>query len=384
MTAKPFHIAVPDDVLHDLRTRLARTRFTAVSDPAYWAAGVDPGYLRELVTYWSDGFDWRAAESALNAYPHHLAEIAGRQVHFVHIRAERVEGAPEPLPLILTHGWPSSFVEMLRVAERLADPASHGGDPADAFDVVIPSLPGFLYSEAPQEPFTRRRVAEIWHTLMTHTLGYRRFGAFGGDIGSGVTQWLGALYPESVAGVHVTSAVITTNFQNGPPTADERSFLDALDAYSANDQGYGAIMSTRPDTVAAALMDSPAGLAVWIIDKYRDWSDCGGDLETRWDKDTLLTVATLFWATGTIGSSFRQYYDYPRNRPVPAITVPAAVTLTNEPAYIGYPRSLAERLFADLRHWRTPERGGHFMAHEEPGQVAGELLTFFRPLRSEG
>jgi pimeloyl-ACP methyl ester carboxylesterase len=143
-------------------------------------------------------------------------------------------------------------------------------------------------------------------------------------------------------------------------------------------------MCTRPDTVAAALMDSPAGLAAWIIDKYRDWSDCGGDLETRWDKDTLLTVATLFWATGSIGSSFRQYYDYPRNGPVPAITVPAAVTLTNEPAYTGFPKSLAERLFADLRHWRTPERGGHFMAHEEPEQVAGELRTFFRSLRLEG
>jgi pimeloyl-ACP methyl ester carboxylesterase len=384
MTANPFHIAVSDDVLHDLRTRLARTRFTAVSDSTHWAAGVDPGYLRELVTYWSDGFDWRAAESALNTYPHFLAEIDGRQVHFVHVRAKRVEGAPEPLPLLLTHGWPSSFVEMLRVAERLADPASHGGDPADAFDVVIPSLPGFLYSELPQEPFTRRRVAEIWHTLMTRTLGYQRFGAFGGDIGSGVTQWLGALYPEAVVGVHVTSAVITTDFQKGPPTAEEQSFLDALDAYGVNDQGYGAIMSTRPDTIAAALLDSPAGLAAWIIDKYRDWSDCGGDLETRWDKDTLLTVATLFWATGTIGSSFRQYYDYPLNKPLPTITVPAAVTLTNEPAYANYPKSLAGRLFSDLRHWRTPERGGHFMAHEEPEQVAGELRTFFRSLRPEG
>jgi pimeloyl-ACP methyl ester carboxylesterase len=367
MTAEPFQIAVPDDVLKDLRARLARTRFTAASDPAYWAAGVDPGYLRELVAYWSDGFDWRAAESALNAFPQYLAEIDGRRVHFVHLRAE---GVPGRLPLILTHGWPSSFVEMLRVAERLA-----GG-----FDVVVPSLPGFLYSELPQGPSTQRRVAEIWHTLMTETLGYQRFGAFGGDIGSRVTQWLGALYPDAVAGIHLTSAVVPADFSKGPPTAGEQAFLDGLAAYHAKDQGYAEIMSSRPDTIAAALMDSPAGLVAWIVDKYRDWSDCGGDVETRWDKDTLLTVATLFWVTGSIGSSFRQYYNDPLNEPLPAITVPAAVTLTSEPAYSGFPKSLAERLLPGLRHWSTPERGGHFMAHEEPDQVAGELRAFFGDL----
>jgi len=183
------------------------------------------------------------------------------------------------------------------------------------------------------------------------------------------------------AGVHITSAVVTTDFTDQPPTAAEWAYLDNRNAYDAGDQGYSEIMSTRPDTIAAALADSPAGLVAWIIDKYRDWSDCRGDLETRWDKDTLLTVATLYWATATIGSSFRQYYNYPLNEPVPQITVPAAVTLSNEPAYATYPRSLAERVFADLRHWNTPDRGGHFMAHEEPGQVASELRAFFGPLR---
>jgi pimeloyl-ACP methyl ester carboxylesterase len=161
---------------------------------------------------------------------------------------------------------------------------------------------------------------------MTQVLGYRRFGAFGGDIGGGVTQWLGALYPREVTGVHITSAVVTTDFTDQPPTAAEQAYLDARDAYDAGDQGYSEIMCTRPDTIAAALADSPARLAAWIIDKYRDWSDCRGDLETRWDKDTLLTVATLYWATATIGSSFRQYYNYPLDEPVPRITVPAAVT----------------------------------------------------------
>lgn len=377
----PFRVSVSDDVLHDLRTRLKRTLFTVPSDSAYWAAGTDPGYLRELVAYWADAFDWRAAESALNAFPQYVAEVAGRRVHFVHLRGRRPAGAPAPLPLVMSHGWPSSFVEMLRAAERLADPAAYGGDPADAFDVVIPSLPGFLFSELPREPFTRRGVAEIWHELMTRTLGYERFGAFGGDIGGGVTQWLGARYPDEVAGVHITSAVVTAQFDELPPTPDEQAYLDALDAYDLTDQGYSEIMWTRPDTVAAALMDSPAGLVAWIADKYRDWSDCGGDLEARWDKDALLTVATLYWATGSIGTSFRQYYDYRLNKPVPPITVPAAITLSHEPAYSGYPRSLAERTFADLRHWSTPRRGGHFMAHEEPEQVAAELRTFFRGLR---
>jgi pimeloyl-ACP methyl ester carboxylesterase len=384
MTAKSFRICVSDDVLNDLRMRLARTRFTAASDPAFRAAGTDPGYLRELVTYWADGFDWRAAERVLNTYPHYVAEVAGRRVHFVHLRAAAREGTPGPLPLIMTHGWPSSFVEMLQAGRLLADPASAGRDGADAFDVVIPSLPGFLYSELPHGPFTRRRVAELWHELMTQVLGYRRFGAFGGDIGGGVTQWLGALYPREVTGVHITSAVVTSDFSGQPPTAAEQAYLDARGAYDAGDQGYSEIMCTRPDTLAAALIDSPAGLAAWIIDKYRDWSDCQGDLETRWDKDTLLTVATLCWATATIGSSFGQYYNYPLNEPVPQITVPAAVTLSNEPAYATYPRSLAERVFADLRHWSTPDRGGHFMAHEEPEQVASELRAFFGSLRPAG
>ncbi|QCX74782.1 Soluble epoxide hydrolase [Streptomyces sp. YIM 121038] len=380
-TPTPFRVDVPDDVLADLRARLARTRFTPASDATPWAAGADPAQLRDLVAYWADGFDWRAAEAALNDFPHYTAEVAGARLHFLHLRGRRPDGAPAPLPLVLSHGWPSSFVEMLRVARRLADPAAYGGDPADAFDVVIPSLPGFLYSELPRGPFTRRGVAETWHSLMTGTLGYERYGAFGGDIGGGVTQWLGALYPDHVAGVHVTSALVSADFEKHPPTAEEQTYLDALAAYDRTDGGYSEIMCTRPDTVAAALIDSPSGLLAWIVDKYRDWSDCDGDVARRWDRDTLLTVATLYWATASIGTSFQQYYDFHLNKILPPVTVPAAVTLSHEPGYANYPRSLAERVFADLRHWREPRRGGHFMSHEEPDQVASELRAFFGPLR---
>jgi pimeloyl-ACP methyl ester carboxylesterase len=381
MTPSSFRVCVSEDVLADLRARLERTRFTEPSDTEVWAAGTDPGYLRELVAYWADEFDWRRAEQTLNAHPHYIADVADRRVHFVHLRASVPEGAPAAMPLIMTHGWPSSFVEMLGAGQRLADPAGAAAGLGDAFDVVIPSLPGFLFSDRPREPFTRRGVATIWHELMTRVLGYPRFGAFGGDIGGGVTQWLGALYPEEVIGVHITSAVVTSDFTDPPPTAAEQAYLDARDAYDSGDQGYSEIMSTRPDTLGAALADSPSGLLAWIIDKYRDWSDCDGDLESRWDRDTLLTVATLYWSTQSIGTSFHQYYNYELNDPVPRITVPAAVTLSHEPAYATYPRSLAERVFADLRHWSTPRRGGHFMALEEPEQVAGELRAFFGPLR---
>jgi pimeloyl-ACP methyl ester carboxylesterase len=373
MTVTPFQISIDDDVLEDLRTRLTRTRFTQPSDAQPWAAGTDPGYLRDLIAYWADGFDWRKAEAALNAVTQYTTEINGRRVHFARLRGRQADHEPKPLPLLLAHGWPSSFVEMLRLAPLLTEPDETAG----AFDVVIPSLPGFLYSDLPPEKLTRQAMARVWHELMTKTLGYDRYGAFGGDIGGGATQWLGALYPGQVVGVHLIHAPMTDE----PATEQERQYLDALHAYDQGDQGYSEIMWTRPDTIAAALADSPAGLAAWIVDKYRDWSDCGGDVSARWDPDTLLTVITLYWATGCIGSSFRSYYDYGQNPPPPRIMVPTAVTLSNEPALAGFPRSLTERRCADLRHWSTPERGGHFMAHEEPEQVARELRTFFGPLR---
>jgi pimeloyl-ACP methyl ester carboxylesterase len=380
MPFSPFRIEVPDRVLDDLRARLDRTRFTTRTGERAWQAGADPEYLRDLVAYWRDRFDWRRQEAALNALPQHRAEIAGRGLHFVRIPAVRPAGAPEPLPLILNHGWPSSFVEMLPLADRLADPGRHGGDPAAAFDVVVPSLPGFLYSDLPAGPVTRAGMAETLHTLMTEVLGYRRYGAFGGDIGGAVAGWLGALYPDQVAGIHLIHPPFPAGFDDPPPSPAEQAFLDAEEAYDATDGGYSAIMGTRPDTIAAALVDSPAGLAAWLVDKYRDWSDCHGDLESRFDRDTLLTVITLYWATGAVGSSFRQYVDWPHNTPRPAITVPAAVTLSTEPVMAGFPREIAERSCTDIRHWNEPGRGGHFMPLEEPDLLAAELTAFFRSL----
>lgn len=373
MKYSPFHIAVPDEVLDDLRSRLRHTRFTTASGERPWQGGTDPDYLRDLVTYWADAFDWRAQEASLNALPHYRAEIAGRAVHFLHIPAARRRPA---LPLILTHGWPSSFVEMLPLADRLTNPARYGNNPDHAFDVVVPSLPGFLYSDLPNQSVTRATLAEALHTLMTDTLGYHRYGAFGGDIGSATTCWLGALYPENVVGIHTIHPPFPANFDTHPQTPAEQAFITAEETYDQTDGGYSAIMGTRPDTIAAALTDSPAGLAAWIIDKFQAWT------VNSIDRDTLLTTITLYWATESIGSSFRQYFDWDHNTPRPEITVPAAFTLSAEPVMNGFPRELAERSCTDIRAWNTPGRGGHFMPLEEPDLLAADLTAFFTPLHS--
>ncbi len=243
-------------------------------------------------------------------------------------------------------------------------------------------MPGFLYSELPGGPATRERIASAWYELMTEVLEYRSFGAFGGDIGGSVTGWLGARYPETVRGIYFIHPPMPSGINGLTLSKEETTFLTAEETYDSHDGGYSWMQKTRPDTIAAALMDSPAGLAAWIVDKFRDWSDCAGDLESRIDRDTLLTMITLYWATGTIGSSFRTYYDARQNAPRPTITVPTGVTVSHEPVMSGFPRSLTERACTDLRHWSEPGKGGHFMPLEEPELLAAELRDFFRPLRT--
>ncbi|MFE6965321.1 epoxide hydrolase family protein [Agromyces sp. NPDC057679] len=353
---EPFTISVRPDELDELRARLERSRFTAPNAPG-WEAGADPEFLRTLVDHWAHDFDWRAAEARLNAYP----QFIDRGQHFVHLRRD----ANRP-PVLLAHGWPSSFLEMLPLAELLD------------VDVVIPSLPGFLWSELPEGPLTRAAMAERYHSLMTETLGYSRYFVFGGDIGGVVAGWLGAVHPDEVAGVHMIHGPFPADFDASPITPEEQAFLDADDERDETDSGYSDIMGTRPDTIAAALVDSPVGLAAWIIDKLRAWSDCGGDLESRFDRDALCELLTLYWVTGSIGTSFRQYFDYSENTPRPTITAPVAVTLSSEPPFELFPRSIAERAASDLRQYSTPGRGGHFLAFEEPQLVADELRAFMR------
>jgi pimeloyl-ACP methyl ester carboxylesterase len=351
---QPFTISVADDVLDDLRMRLARTRFTAPSRPG-WEAGTDPAYLRSLVEYWANDFDWRAAEARLNAYP----QFIDRGQHFVHVRGDTTRP-----PVLLAHGWPSSFLEMLPLAGLLD------------VDVVIPSLPGFLFSQLPDGLLTRKAIAEVFHTLMTETLGYDRYFAFGGDIGGAASGWLATMYPDEVAGLHVIHGPFPADFESPPITREEQAWLDADEQHDEADSGYSSIMSTRPDTIAAALADSPVGLAAWIVDKYQAWTV--GDFEARFDRDTLCTIFTLYWVTESIGSSFRQYLDYPHNGARPTISVPVAVTQSREEGMQSFPRSIADRAAIDIRRYSAPDRGGHFMALEEPQLVADELTAFMR------
>ncbi len=350
-----FRIDVPGAVLDDLRSRLALTRFTTQSAPD-WGGGVDPGYLRVLVDHWAHRFDWRAAERRLNAYPQFLE----RGIHFVHIRRDSTHP-----PVLLTHGWPSTFLELLPLADLLD------------VDVVIASLPGFLYSELQDGAATRASFAERFHTLMTETLGYERYFAFGGDIGGATCTWLATMYPDEVAGIHLIHGPFPSSFDE-PITAAEHEFFDAEARFDERDGGYSAIIGTRPDTVAAALMDSPAGLAAFIVDKLRAWSDCDGDLESRFSRDELCTILTLYWVTNSIGTSFRQYLDYEHNGKRPTIEVPVAVTQSHEPGMLLFPRSIADRAASDIRRYQAPGRGGHFMAFEEPRQVADDLVAFMK------
>src|SRR3989454_5570673 len=303
----PFTIAVPQAVLDDLRERLARTRFPDQPPGAPWAYGTDLGYLRELVSYWQTRYDWRKHEAELNGFRQFTAPVAGISVHFLH---EEGRG-PSPLPLILSHGWPGSVWEFHKIIPMLTDRARFGGDARDAFTVVAPSLPGYAFSSRPHQPrLNRVAMADLFAALMTEVLGYQRFAAQGGDIGAQVTMRLAAAYPAPLYGIHL-------NFLGGArrevtrpegPTDEERHYLEELQHWQTEETGYQWIQGTKPQTLAYGLTDSPVGLAAWIVEKFRSWSDCGGEVERCFTKDELLTAVMLYWVTGAINAAFWPYY----------------------------------------------------------------------------
>lgn len=380
---QPFTVDVPQAVLDDLRARLARTRWPDEVPGAGWAYGTNLAYLLELVEYWQTTFDWRRLERTINTFAHFRATIDGIGLHFIHQRGR----GPAPLPLILTHGWPGSFLEMLKIIPLLADPGAHGGDPADAFDVVVPSLPGYGFSDPlpRQEIRPSQAIAALWARLMTEVLGYGRFGAHGGDIGAGVTTRLGLSFPDQLVGIHLT-AVTEPYLGPGAPALSpaEQAYRALVERWDDEEGAYSHIQSTRPQTLAYGLNDSPAGLAAWIVEKFRAWSDCAGEVERRFSKDELLANVTLYWVTQTINSSIRLYYDS-RHHSNPLgqgdrVTVPTGVALTREEVAHA-PREWAERTY-NLQRWVELPRGGHFTALEEPELLAQEIRHFFRPLRS--
>ena len=306
MSPGKFVVHVPQQTLDDLQARLARTRWADEID-AGWTLGTDGNELRALVDYWVGVFDWRRQEDAMNRFAHFRAELNGFNVHFIH---ERGVG-DRPLPIVLTHGYPDSFLRFAKIIPMLTHPEAHGADPADAFDVVVPSLPGFAFSDKPTKPGAIFRVGDLWHTLMTDVLGYERFAAHGGDWGSTVTEQLARSHARSVVGVHLTDVPFWHLFQKPTDLSrDEQRYIDATTKWQQKEGAYALIQGTRPYTLARGLNDSPAGLASWIVDKFHAWSDCDGDVENAFTKDELLTNVTLYWVTETIGSSFLPYYDF--------------------------------------------------------------------------
>jgi pimeloyl-ACP methyl ester carboxylesterase len=385
---EPFVAQTAPAVIEDLRARLRATRWPDAPQDAGWSLGTDVGYLRELVGYWAEEFDWPAQEAALAQLPRFRVPLGGLGIHFVHARAAaptgRAGSAGPVLPLVLSHGWPDSFWRYAKVIPLLTDPGAHGADPADAFDVVVPDMPGYGYSDRPAGPVLNSiDVAGLWAELM-RVLGYERFGAAGGDIGSHVSRYLGLDYPDRVVAVHRTDA--------GPPvftgdpadlTPEERAWMETMAAWGAAEGAYSAMHRTKPQTAAVGLTDSPAGLAAWIVEKLRAWSDCDGDVERSFTKDEILTNVTIYWLTGTIGSSMRMYRAnsaIPPAQHARRVEVPSGFSLF--PGDIGRPpRAWLERTSNLVRMTELP-RGGHFAPFEEPELYAEELRAFFRPYRA--
>ena len=382
MLIRPFSIDVPDVDLADLKQRLERTRLPSSSVQDGGDDGIAVDVVRRLVNHWRYEFDWREQERRLNRLPHFKAEIDGLDIHFVHQRGV----GPAPLPLVVTHGWPGTFAEMERILPLLTDPGAHGGDPRDAFDVVVPSLPGYGFSQAPlRAGVGSRAIARLWRQLMAG-LGYARFGAQGGDIGAGVSLWLAREASDGLVGAHLN--YIPGSFRpnlhaNAPAVSDdEQAFLARSARFAAEEGAYAALHATKPQTLAFSLADSPVGLAAWMAEKFMAWSD-GDEASDGIGFDTILTNVALHWFAGDAAAPLRLYKE---NRLDPLVFAPdervaAPVGVAVFPRELPMPpRSWVERVF-DVRQWTPMPRGGHFAALEQPELLARDIRAFFRPLR---
>ncbi len=378
---EPFTVDVPDDVLRDLQERLRRTRFPEQIPDGGWDYGTELGYLRELVDYWIHSYDWRKQEARLNSFDQFVTEIEDQRLHFLHVRSPE----PDALPLIITHGWPGSIVEFLDIIGPLTNPRDHGGDAADAFHVVCPSIPGYAFSGPTHERgWDPQRVARVFAKLMAG-LGYERYGAQGGDWGSMISTQIGLTDAAHVAGVHLNMVIAL------PPegedfstlTETEMAGLAAAADYMENESGYAKIQATKPQTIGYLLDDSPAGLAAWIVEKFRTWSDCDGDLERRFSKDTMLTNVMLYWVTATGHSAGRLYYEATkagRFGPQGArVEVPTGAAIFPK-EIVRPPRRWAEQAY-NITRWTEMPSGGHFAALEEPVLLVDDIRSFFASVR---
>ena len=398
-TPEPFKVDIPERALIDLDERLRRWRPTAaIADNGSWASGTDPDFLAELVEYWRHGYDWQRCQEAINRWPNYLVDIGPQRLHFIREPGTEIEGAPRPLPLVITHGWPGSIVEFLHIIDVLAHPERHGGDPLDAFDVIAPSLPGYGFSAPPVRadgttgPIGPRAIAGLWHKLVHEKLNYARpYGVQGGDWGAVVSSWSGFDYPvkdeRGVVGVHLNMMGLrpAIDLRTTKLSAEEEAWLAEAQAGRDDMTAYQRIQATRPQTLGVALSDSPVGLAAWIVEKFRAWSDCGGDPLKRFSMDVLLDNIMVYWLTGTAGTATWLYRGVTEqhSRGLPAgqrVEAPTGMAAFPADLMARPPKAWVERAYNLRRHTIMP-RGGHFAALEEPQLLVDDIRAFFRPLR---
>ena len=403
-TPEPFKVDIPERALIDLDERLRRWRpGPAIVDDGSWASGTDPDFLAELVEYWRHGYDWQRCQEAISRWPNYLVDIDSQRIHFIREPGTEVEGAPRPTPLVLTHGWPGSIVEFLHIVDVLAHPENHGGDSLDAFDVIVPSLPGYGFSGPPVRadgttgPIGPRAIADLWHRLIHEKLNYHRpFGAQGGDWGAVVSSWLAFDHPlkEDKDGVRSGALGLHLNMIGLRPGIDlkatqfsaaETAWLARVQAERDDRTAYQRIQATRPQTLGVALTDSPVGLAAWIVEKFQAWSDCGGDPLKRFSMDLLLDNIMVYWLTGTAGTATWLYRGVTEQKPR---ALPDGTRVETPTGFAAFPADLAppppgewiERAYNLRRHTLMPS-GGHFAALEEPEVLVEDIRAFFRPLR---
>jgi epoxide hydrolase len=374
---RPFLVEIAEDQIDDLRDRLRRTRWPEPETVADWSQGIPLAYVQELCRYWAEEYSWRDTERRLNELPQFRVVIDGLDHHFIHVRSPHA-GA---FPLVITHGWPGSVVEFLKVIEPLTDPVKFGGDPADAFDVVCPSLPGYGFSEHPGTTgWGIDRIARAWAQLMS-LLGYERYGAQGGDWGSMVTASLARQDPGHVAGIHLNMPVVGREAMSMDNlTESEQATLGYMAEFQKWETGYSSQQSTRPQTLGYGLADSPAGQCAWIVEKFKAWTDCDGHPENVLTRDELLDNVMLYWLPGNGASSARLYWESYRSVDLSVVAVPTGCSIFPKEV-IRLSRRWAEKRFTDLRYWNELERGGHFAALEQPDVFVNELRSFFRLVR---
>ncbi len=380
-TPEKFTINVPDAELKDLRERLDRVRWPGEVPDTDWEYGANLAYIKQLVEYWRTKYDWRTHERELNQWPHFKVAIDGQRIHYIHARGK----GPKPLPLVISHGWPGSIYEFMQVLGPLTDPAAHGGDPADAFDVIAPSLPGYGFSDPTHERKVNViRIGEWFGTLMKDVLGYSRYGAQGGDWGALVTSRLGFAFPQNVVGIHLNMVGVAPHPANRQNlSAAEQAWMQEMKGWQAEETGYQSIQGTKPQTLGYGLNDSPVGLCAWIVEKFRTWSDCNGNPENAYTKDQLLSNVMIYWITQTINSSTRLYYEQ-RHHPWllakdEKITVPTGFAAFPK-ELARPPREWAERAY-NVQRWTPMTSGGHFAAMEKPQLLVDDVRAFFRGLR---